>query len=87
MLDMKFLREQPDFLRKVLVDRNQKGVDLDKILEKEASRRALLHEVEQLRATQNRESEKIAGLKRAKEDAELSGLKVAIRPGLLTHSK
>lgn len=68
MLDMKLLRETPDVLRQAL-DNRQAAFDLDAVLELDASRRRMLHEVEQLKAEQNRASSEIAALKKAKEDA------------------
>ena len=69
MLDMKFIREHPDRVRKNLENRNDTVISLDDILEKDAARRKILHETEQVRAEQNRASEEIARLKKAKEDA------------------
>ena len=69
MLDMKFIRDRPDEVRKNLEMRNDTGTRLDDILEKDAARRKILYETEQLRAEQNKASEEIARLKKAKEDA------------------
>ncbi|MBX7257794.1 MAG: serine--tRNA ligase [Candidatus Hydrogenedentes bacterium] len=68
MIDVKLLREDCETLRKALQNRRS-PLDLDAILEVDAKRREVLYEVEQLRAEQNRESEEIAKLKRAKQDA------------------
>ncbi len=69
MLDMKFIRDHPGEVQKNLDDRNNTAVSLDDVLEKDAARRKILHETEQVRAEQNKSSEEIARLKRAKEDA------------------
>ncbi|MDP7638378.1 MAG: serine--tRNA ligase [Candidatus Hydrogenedentes bacterium] len=69
MLDIKFIRENPDALKDALADRNARDIDVDALLEKDAKRRALQHEVEQLRAEQNKASADIGRLKKAKEDA------------------
>lgn len=69
MIDIKLLRENPDTVRECLKNRNNEAVDLDAILAQDAERRKLLHEVEQLRAEQNKASGEIAKLKKAKEDA------------------
>lgn len=69
MLDIKFIRENPDALKEALEKRNARGVDVDALLEQDAARRALQHEVEQLRAEQNKASAEIGRLKKAKEDA------------------
>jgi seryl-tRNA synthetase len=68
MIDVKLLRENPDVVRAAL-EKRRAAVDLDGILAVEARRRQVLHETEQLRAEQNRASEEIACLKKAKEDA------------------
>ena len=76
MLDLKLLRENPDVVRQALENRRN-PLDLDAMLELDASRRKLLHEVEQLKAEQNRASQKIAALKKAKQDASgaIAGMK------------
>ena len=68
MLDIKFIRENAEFVRAALANRNA-DIDLDALLEADAARRELIHETEQLRAEQNRASEEIARRKKAKEDA------------------
>jgi seryl-tRNA synthetase len=68
MIDPKLLRENPDLIRDALAKRNYPA-NLDEGLDLDASRRQLLYEVEQLRAGQNRASEEIARLKKAKQDA------------------
>ncbi|NIA13091.1 MAG: serine--tRNA ligase [Nitrospiraceae bacterium] len=68
MLDIKLLRESPDLVREALKNRNA-DVDLDAVLQLDTTRRQLLHEVEQLRAQQNRASQEIADAKKAKQDA------------------
>ncbi|NUM53553.1 MAG: serine--tRNA ligase [Candidatus Hydrogenedentes bacterium] len=70
MIDIKFLRENIDVLKAALANRGAL-LDLDSILEVDAVRRSTLHEMEQLRAEQNRASEEIAKLKREKQDASL----------------
>ena len=68
MLNMKLFRENIDLVRTALANRKN-PLDLDQILSLDASRRQCLHQVEQLRAEQNRASADIAKLKKAKEDA------------------
>ncbi len=69
MIDMKALRENPDTFRNVLKRRGS-AIDVDAILTLDEARRAAVHEVEQLRAEQNKASEAIAQAKRNKEDAD-----------------
>ena len=69
MLDMKFIRENPDFVRANLANRDRTAVNIDDVLAKDEARRKLRHETEQVRAEQNKASQDIANLKKAKEDA------------------
>jgi len=77
MLDIKFIRENPEKVRKALKDRNVK-IDVDKLLDLDAKRRKLLTETEALKGKRNQESEEIARLKREKQDfsSRLSDLKL-----------
>ena len=68
MIDIKLLREQPELIQQGL-DRRHGQVDLAPLLKLDAQRRTLLHEVEQLRAEQNRTSTEIAARKKRGEDA------------------
>ena len=68
MLDIKLLRDSSELVRQALEDRHTE-FDLEALLELDKKRRGLQHEVEQLRAEQNRASQRIAELKKAKEDA------------------
>jgi len=69
MLNMQFIREHPDTVRKALADRQTpaEASPLDEILKLDARRRALLIETEDLRATQNAAGKKIGA---AKDPAE-----------------
>ena len=83
MLDVKFVRQFPDRVRKALEDR---GTDLrlDDFLGIEESRRVLLQEVEGLKGRRNQASGEVARRKRGGEEAaellsELSGLSERIK--------
>ena len=69
MLDIKFIRENPDRVKKACRDKNDKA-DIDKILTLDTDRRRLLTEAEALRAEQNRASEEIAKAKKAGGDTK-----------------
>ena len=69
MLDLRLIRAEPDLVRAALARREADG-PLDEILALDERRRALLTEVEGLRAEQNQASEAIAAAKRAGEDAD-----------------
>ena len=69
MLDARFIRAEPDKVRQGLIDKNCDTGLLDRFLELDEKRRADLYEVENLKAERNSVSEKIAGMKKNKEDA------------------
>lgn len=68
MLDIKFIRENPDRVKKACSDKNDKA-DIDRILELDTERRKLVTETEAIRAEQNKASEEIAKVKKAGGDA------------------
>lgn len=68
MLDIKFIRENPDRVKKACADKNDKA-DIDLLLELDAQRRSLTTETESLRAKQNQASEEIARIKKSGGDA------------------
>jgi seryl-tRNA synthetase len=67
MLDLAWIRENPETLRGVLEQRQMDASAVDRILEQDASRRALIAEVEQLKAERNRTSKLIPTLSDAAE--------------------
>lgn len=69
MLDVKFIRSEPEKVRQALINRNADTSVLDKFLEVDEQRRKLLYEVEQLKAERNTVSEHIAQMKREEKDA------------------
>lgn len=69
MLDIKFIRENPDAVREAMRRRGE-SVPLDELLELDARRRTLVTEVEQLKAQRNDASEQVARLKRTGENPE-----------------
>jgi len=66
MLDIKFLRENLDLVRRKILERGQ-DIDLDRFSRLEAKRRNILQEVESLRSERNQASKEI-GKKKAKEE-------------------
>jgi seryl-tRNA synthetase len=70
VLDLKTLREDPDAARAALARRGDAAVEtLDRVLELDDRRRALLPEVEQLRAEKNAASKQIGRVQREGGDA------------------
>ncbi|ABZ83711.1 seryl-tRNA synthetase [Heliomicrobium modesticaldum Ice1] len=69
MLDTKFVRANPEAVQEALQKRGA-NISLDDFLELDRRRRALVVEVESLKAKRNAVSAEIARRKKAKEDAE-----------------
>lgn len=68
MLDIKYLRQNIDFVRKKMEERGQK-IDFDRFLNLDAKRRDILQAVEILRNERNSVSKQVGELKKKKEDA------------------
>ena len=69
MLDLKFIRENPDKVKKACADRG-KPADIDGLLALDGKRRALLKESEDIKRNKNIASDEIAELMREKKDAK-----------------
>lgn len=69
MLDIKFIRQNPDIIKKALERRGQ-SQNLDQFLKLDEERRNLLYETERLKSIRNKKSEEIAQKKRSGEPAE-----------------
>jgi len=68
MLDIKYLRQNIDLVRKKMDERSQK-IDFDRFLSLDAKRRDILQVVETLRNERNSVSKQVGELKKKKEDA------------------
>ncbi len=69
MLDIKFIRENPEAVKTACKNKNEKKADIDHILALDTERRRLLTETEALRAEQNKASQEIAKVKKSGGDA------------------
>jgi seryl-tRNA synthetase len=69
MLDIKFIRENPDKVKESIKNRNLK-LDIDELLKLDKEKRDMLVEVERLKNKRNTESDEIARLKREGKDAK-----------------
>lgn len=69
MLDLKFVRTNPDVVREALTKRYA-DINLDEFLGQEEKRRQILFEVETLKAERNRVSEEVAKLKKNGQNAD-----------------
>jgi seryl-tRNA synthetase len=74
MLDLKFIRENPDKVREALKNRNA-NLNLDKILKLDASHREALDTVERLRAEKNKATEGIQKLGKEERGKLISQMK------------
>jgi seryl-tRNA synthetase len=69
MLDLKFIRENPDKVKMAIKNRNLK-VDLEGLLKLDSERRKILQELDRLRSERNMLSEQVSKLIAAKKDAK-----------------
>ncbi|MBN1289248.1 MAG: serine--tRNA ligase [Actinobacteria bacterium] len=73
MLDIKLIRDNPELVKKDILDRGGKDTGVvDRVLESDVRRREMLVEVEELKHQRNKASEEIAALK--KEGGDASGI-------------
>ena len=68
MLDIKYLRQNIDFVRQKMDERGQK-IDFDRFIDLDAKRRDILQAVETLRNERNSVSKQVGELKKKKENA------------------
>ncbi len=69
MLDLKFIRENPEIVKQAVRDKNEKA-DVDEILKLDEERRKLLSEAEALKAQRNKASQEIGKLKKEGKNAD-----------------
>ncbi|UQS81844.1 serine--tRNA ligase [Bombilactobacillus folatiphilus] len=69
MLDLKQIRNNPDWAKQKLAERNVQPAEIDHLLELDAKRRQIMTQTEDLKAQRNDVSKQIAAAKRQKEDA------------------
>ena len=70
MLDIKKMRQDPDYFKKRLAQRGTDPVDLNKIFQLDDKRRELIKDTEELKAKRNEVSKQIGAAKRNKESAD-----------------
>ena len=78
MLDIKYVRENPDAIDTAMAHR-QTSWDREKFFELDDERRSVITEVEELQATRNAESKKIGVLMREGKRDEAEAAKEAVR--------
>ena len=70
MLDLKFIRDNPDLVKQACSAKNEKRADIDKILRLDGEKRKLQTDGEALKAELNKGSQEVGRLKKEKKDAE-----------------
>ncbi len=73
MLDLKWVRENPELCRKALASKNSK-VNLDELLSLDQARRVCIQEVEELKARRNAANEDVTRLKKEGKSQEANDL-------------
>jgi len=84
MLDIKLVREQPDFVKAELAKTGVEPAEIDRVLEVDARRRKLQHELDEQRARRTRESKELGKAspeEREKKRAEMRALGDSIAAG------
>lgn len=70
MLDIRYIRSEPDQVKEALIKRGEEVQVIDRILEIDEKRRKLLFDVSQLKEEKNKVSEEIGQLKKEKKNAQ-----------------
>lgn len=70
MLDLKLIRENPDFVKEKLAGKRVPASQIDELFSLDIQRRKLISEVEELKAKRNQISEEVGRLKAAKKSCE-----------------
>jgi seryl-tRNA synthetase len=68
MLDIRFIRENPDTVKNGILAKNEKG-NVDLILSKDEKRRSLIYKVEELKKQRNENSKQVSIYMKEKKDA------------------
>ncbi|HEY4527939.1 MAG TPA: hypothetical protein VJL09_02780, partial [Candidatus Paceibacterota bacterium] len=74
MLDIRFIRENPEIIRNALRKRHS-NFDFDRFLKADEEYRAILRETEELRASQNRAGEEVSRSGAGEKEAKIAALK------------
>lgn len=84
MLDIRLIRERPDYVRQGLINTGVDGAEVDRVLDADARRRKLQHELDEMRARRTRESRELGKAtpeEREKKRAEMRELADRISAG------
>jgi seryl-tRNA synthetase len=75
MLDIKLIRERPDFVKAELAKRGIEAAEVDRLLEADGKRRKLQGEVDQLRADRKRRAREVGKLPPEQRAAEIAKIR------------
>ena len=69
MLDINFIRNNPDKVKQAIALKHENAASIDQILEVDTQRRAMIHACEQLKSKRNEKSKEVSELKKKGQDA------------------
>ncbi|GAN34490.1 MAG: serine--tRNA ligase [Candidatus Brocadia sp. AMX2] len=69
MLDINFIRNNPDKVKQAIAHKHENAANIDQILELDTQRRSLIHACEQLKSKRNEKSKEVSELKKRGQDA------------------
>jgi seryl-tRNA synthetase len=69
MLDLKFIRENPELVKKAIENKNEKNNKVDEIITLDTRRRELILQTDELKSQRNQASSQIPMMKKAGQDA------------------
>ncbi|HSU89808.1 MAG TPA: hypothetical protein VLI44_00075, partial [Sporolactobacillaceae bacterium] len=75
MLDIKLIREQPDFVKAELAKRGIDSIEVERLLDADKKRRKLQAEVDQLRADRKRRAREVGKLPPDERAAEIAKIR------------
>lgn len=69
MLDINFIRNNPDKVKQAIANKHENAASIDEILELDAQRRSMIYACEQLKSKRNERSKEVSELKKKGQDA------------------
>ena len=69
MLDLNFIRNNPDKVKQAIALKHENAASIDRILEVDIQRRSMIHACEQLKSKRNEKSKEVSELKKKGQDA------------------
>src|SRR5574340_1207003 len=71
MLDINFIRNNPDKVKQAIANKRENAASVDQILELDTQRRSMIYACEQLKSKRNEKSKEVSELKKRGMDASL----------------